>query len=141
MHRRELLRTLVVVGASTCMAGIAGGCGPAFGIVNAGNASDLAIGDVKAVPGAPVAIARDAQGVYAMTLICTHESCDMSQNGSVTSSGIQCDCHGSRFDRNGNVVLGPAQSPLQHYQVTADAAGNLTIDGNEPVAAATRLAV
>ena len=136
MHRRDFIRGLVVVSASTCI-----GCGPAFGIVSAGNVSALAIGDVKAVPGSPVAIARDAQGVYAMTLICTHASCDMSQNGSVTSSGIACDCHGSRFDPNGNVIIGPAQSPLQHYQVAVDASGNLTIDGNAPVSASTRLAV
>ena len=136
MHRRELLRTLVVLSASTCIA-----CGPPFGIVSAGNASALAVGDVKAVPGASVAIARDAQGVYAMTLVCTHAGCDMSQSGSVASTGLVCDCHGSRFDPNGNVVIGPAQSPLQHYQVTADTAGNLTIDGNVPVSSSTRLAV
>jgi len=136
MHRRELLRTLIVLGASTCIA-----CGPPFGLVSAGNASALAVGDVKVVPGASAAIARDAQGVYAMTLVCTHEGCDISQNGSVTSSTITCDCHGSRFDANGNVIVGPAQSPLQHYAVTADASGNLTIDGNTPVSAATRLAV
>ena len=100
MHRRELLRTLVVIGASACV-----GCGPAFGIVSAGNASALAVGDVKAVPGSPVAIARDAQGVYAMTLICTHDGCDISQNGSVGSNVIICDCHGSRFDANGNVPV------------------------------------
>ena len=136
MHRREFIRTLVVVGASTCIA-----CGPPFGRVSAGNASALAVGDVKVVPGASAVIARDAQGVYAMTLICTHQGCDMSQNGSVTANGITCDCHGSRFDPNGNVVVGPAQSPLQHYAVTADASGNLTIDGNTPVPSATRLAV
>jgi cytochrome b6-f complex iron-sulfur subunit len=136
MHRRELLRGLVVICSSAYI-----GCGPPFGKVSAGNASALAVGDVKAIPGASAAIARDAQGVYAMTLICTHESCDISQNGSVTSSGLQCDCHGSRFDVNGNVIIGPASSPLQHYQVTADASGNLTIDGNIPVPATTRLVV
>ena len=136
MHRRQFIRTLVVIGASTCIA-----CGPPFGKVSAGNASALAVGDVKVVPGASAAIARDAQGVYAMTLVCTHEGCDISQQGSVTSSAITCDCHGSRFDTNGNVVVGPAQSPLQHYEVTADASGNLTIDGNIPVSASTRLAV
>ncbi len=136
MHRRELLRALVVVGASTCIA-----CGPPFGLVSAGNASALAVGDVKTVPGASVAIARDAQGVYAMTLICTHEGCDISQEGTVGSNGITCDCHGSQFDTNGNVVVGPAVSPLQHYQVTADASGNLTVDGNSPVSSSTRLAV
>ena len=136
MHRRELLHMFVAVGASTCL-----GCGPAFGIVSAGNASALAVGDVKAVPGSPVAIGRDAQGVYAMTLICTHEACDISQNGVVSSAGLLCNCHGSRFDPTGNVIVGPAQSPLQHYSVTADASGNLTIDGNTPVPASTRLAI
>ena len=136
MHRREFIRALVVVGASTCIA-----CGPPFGKVSAGNASALAIGDLKIVPGASAAIGRDAQGVYAMTLICTHQGCDISQQGSVGASGIVCDCHGSRFDANGDVTLGPAQSPLQHFQVTADASGNLTIDGNVPVSASTRLAV
>src|SRR5438132_13117764 len=128
MHRREVLRALVVVAAGTCIAG-----GPPFGKVDAGNASALAVGSVKVVPGASVAIARDAQGVYAMTLICPHAGCDMSQDGVVTSTIIECDCHGSRFDPNGAVILGPASSPLQHYQVTADASGNLTIDGNVPV--------
>lgn len=135
MHRRELLRMIVVASASTCIA-----CGPAFGVVAAGNVSALTVGDVKAVPGSPVAIARDAQGVYAMTLICTHAGCDISQSGSVGSI-ITCDCHGSRFDANGNVIIGPAQSPLQHYQVSVDGSGNLTIDGNVPVPASTRLAV
>jgi cytochrome b6-f complex iron-sulfur subunit len=136
MHRRELLHVIVAACASTCIA-----CGPPFGVVSAGNASALAVGDVKVVSGSPVAIARDAQGIYAMTLICTHEGCDISQNGTVTSTTITCDCHGSRFDANGNVIVGPAQSPLQHYKVSADASGNLTIDGNTPVSAATRLAV
>jgi cytochrome b6-f complex iron-sulfur subunit len=136
MHRRDVLRALVGVASSTCI-----GCGPPFGKVDAGNASALAVGDVKVVPGASVAIARDAQGVYAMTLICTHAGCDMSQQGVVTSTILQCDCHGSRFDPNGTVILGPAQSPLQHYQVIADTSGNLTIDGNIPVPASTRLVV
>lgn len=125
----------VAASASTCI-----GCGPAFGVVSAGNASALAVGDVKAVPGSPVAIARDAQGIYAMTLICTHESCDISQSGIVSASGLLCGCHGSRFDPQGNVIVGPAESPLQHYEVTADGSGNLTIDGNVPVPASTRLA-
>ena len=140
IHRRDLLKTTLLAAAAVA-AGGAAACGPPFGVVSAGNASALAVGDLKVVPGASAAIGRDQNGVYALTLVCTHEGCDMSTQGTVGSSGILCDCHGSRFDVDGNVLLGPASSPLQHYLVTADAQGNLTIDGNSPVAASTRLAI
>ncbi len=134
------MKTVAAV-AGAAASGALVACGPPFGVVSAGSASALAVGDVKVVPGASAAIARDAQGVYAMTLVCTHAGCDMSLDGLVSASGIDCTCHGSRFDVDGNVLSGPASSPLQHYQVTADAQGNLTIDGNAPVPATTRLAV
>lgn len=139
--RREFMKTTLVAAAAVATGGAAAACGPPFGVVSAGNASALAVGDLKAVPGAAAAIGRDGSGVYALTLVCTHEGCDMSTDGTVSSTGIFCACHGSQFDVDGNVLRGPANSPLQHYEVTADAQGNLTIDGNAPVPASTRLAV
>ena len=135
------MKTTLVAAAAVATGGAAAACGPPFGVVSAGSASALAVGELKAVPGAAAAIGRDGGGVYALTLVCTHQGCDMSTEGTVSSSGIFCACHGSRFDVDGNVLQGPASSPLQHYQVTADAQGNLTIDGNAPVSASTRLAV
>jgi Rieske Fe-S protein len=93
------------------------------------------------VGGEPVAIGRDAAGVYAMSLICTHEQCDMTTDGSVAASGVTCSCHGSRFDRNGGVTAGPASKPLPHYEVEIDMAGEITIHGGSEVSAATRVAV
>ncbi len=141
LHRRDFMKTTLVTAAAVATGGAAVACGPPFGVVSAGNASALAVGDLKVVPGAAAAIGRDQNGVYALTLVCTHQGCDMSTQGTVDSSGIFCDCHGSRFDAQGNVLQGPAQSALQHYRVTADAQGNLTVDGNAPVSASTRLAV
>ncbi len=138
--RRDFIKT-VAVACAAAASGAAVACGPPFGIVSAGNASALGVGAIKVVQGSSAAVARDAQGVYALTLICTHQGCDMATEGNVGSTGIFCACHGSMFDVDGNVLQGPASSPLQHYQVTADAQGNLTIDGNVPVAASTRLAV
>ena len=47
---------------------------------------------------------------------CTHASCTI---GGFSSSGISsCQCHGSMFDTNGNVVNGPAAIPLNQYSAT-----------------------
>ena len=47
---------------------------------------------------------------------CTHASCTI---GGFSSSGISsCQCHGSMFDTNGNVVNGPATIPLNQYSAT-----------------------
>jgi len=109
--------------------------------VSAGSASALTIGSFRAVPGAPAAIGRDAGGIYAISLVCTHEGCDISQGGTVSTSVIACPCHGSQFSGMGTVLVGPATRPLPHLAVTADATGQLTIHGDQPVAADVRLQV
>jgi Rieske Fe-S protein len=125
-----------------------GGCGgpagtDAFGQpqndVSAGNASALAVGDLQAVSGDPVIIGRDSGGIYAMSSICTHAGCDMTQNGIIRPQGIFCGCHGSRFDSNGNPVSGPAPSPLPHLAVVVDSAGAITVRQSQEVDAATRV--
>lgn len=50
----------------------------------------------------------------ALSSICTHQGCQISSYDSGNSQFV-CNCHGSRFDVNGNVVQGPAGSPLQKY--------------------------
>jgi nitrite reductase/ring-hydroxylating ferredoxin subunit len=139
-------RFLALVGTSAALGGGVGGCssavGPAaVGDVPAGNASGLAVGSLTPVGGQPVCIGRDAGGAYAMTLTCTHAGCDMAQNGSVSGQGIFCACHGSEFDANGDVVRGPASQPLDHFAVTMDASGDLTIHGGEIVNAGQRLKI
>jgi cytochrome b6-f complex iron-sulfur subunit len=130
----------ILGGAAAANACTAGGVPPAqVGNVSAGNASDLSIGALRAIPGEPVCIGRDANGVYAMTLICTHQGCDIGQNGTVSPSGLYCACHGSAFDVNGSVVRGPAPSPLAHFAVSADASGNLTVHTGTEVDPSSRL--
>jgi hypothetical protein len=45
------------------------------------------------------------------------------------------------FDANGRLLRGPARTPLEHFAVTADAAGELTIHGGTVVGAEVRLSV
>jgi len=60
-----------------------------------------------------VAILRDETGYRAIGLTCTHLGCTVA----VTPGELVCPCHGSVFDRNGNVVRGPADKPLPGYAV------------------------
>jgi nitrite reductase/ring-hydroxylating ferredoxin subunit len=141
-HRRRFLEVIahggVVAGATTL--GVGCSSGPS-GTYAGGNVSQLQVGDLSPISGGAVALGRDSGGVYAMTLICTHEGCDMASQGSVSPQGISCSCHGSRFDVNGNVLAGPANAPLEHFQVTIDATGAISIDASISVAEATRTPV
>ena len=55
----------------------------------------------------------------AMTAVCTHEGCTVSN---VQGERLICPCHGSTYDLQGSVVLGPAGSPLAQFSSTYDAA-------------------
>lgn len=141
LGRRQLLCIGTCVACARAL-GCAGPDAPASvpAVVAAGNVSSLPVGTVRAIAGESVAICRDGAGIYAMTLICTHQGCDMSgAAGLVGDTRIQCGCHGSIFDAQGSVVQGPARSPLQHFVVSKDPQGNLTIHGDQPATAQTRL--
>jgi Rieske Fe-S protein len=136
-------RNLLILGGVLCADQL--GCGGGGGgtslppTVAAGPPSGVASNSLRPVSGAAVAIGRDSGGIYALSLICTHQGCDISVRGSVTASEIDCFCHGSRFDGNGAVRQGPALSPLPHFRVELDAAGILQIHTDQAVPASTRL--
>jgi Rieske Fe-S protein len=60
-----------------------------------------------------IAAYRDDQGVlHERQAICTHLGCVVSWNS--TEQSWDCPCHGSRFDKLGHVINGPANSDLMH---------------------------
>ena len=75
-------------------------------------------GEAFVPAGRPVAVFRDAEGVYAISTICTHLGCVVKP----TPEGFDCPCHGSRFAADGTVTKGPAPRPLPWLKVTAAAA-------------------
>lgn len=68
---------------------------------------------------APIFLVRDEESdsYLAILLECTHRQCTVNPEG----EELQCPCHGSRFDRQGKVVEGPAKRDLPAYPVASDA--------------------
>ncbi|HMU43494.1 MAG TPA: Rieske (2Fe-2S) protein [Ignavibacteriaceae bacterium] len=55
--------------------------------------------------------------IKALTAVCTHQGCIVDLF-SAEENNFGCPCHGSRFNLNGGVVQGPADSPLQSFSTT-----------------------
>ncbi|MES1184973.1 MAG: Rieske (2Fe-2S) protein [Myxococcales bacterium] len=142
--RRKFLAVFgsTMAGAPLLACSSAGQAPDPVGKVDAGLASSYPVGTLEPVGNLPVAIGHDANGFYALTLTCTHQGCNMAQQGVVSGTGIVCRCHGASYDASGHVLGGPAPDDLTHFAVTVDAAtGALTIDGNTHVSASTRTTV
>jgi Rieske Fe-S protein len=74
-------------------------------------------------PGLIYVLATEDGDFAAVSPICTHQGCTVD----VTGTHLVCPCHGSTYDRTGQVVRGPAPRSLARYAVSADPDG-LTID-------------
>jgi Rieske Fe-S protein len=60
-----------------------------------------------------------ANTFIALSTICTHQGCDAAVNA---INQVECPCHGSRFDSNGDVINGPNNSPANTIQPLAQLA-------------------
>ena len=84
----------------------------------------LAAGTPLVPAGRSVAIFRDAEGIYAVSTVCTHLGCIVRTE----ADGFHCPCHGSRFAKDGTVVRGPAPKPLSCLAVKKQGSGAYIVD-------------
>jgi Rieske Fe-S protein len=69
---------------------------------------------VGSVKGVPVAIARTGTSKYiAFNLLCPHQKVTVTQN----AKGWVCNAHGSEFESNGDLALGPATTGLARVPI------------------------
>lgn len=83
--------------------------------------SEVPEGEIRRfeVYGQSIAVARSDDEFYAFDTECTHEQCDLVDEGELAGTELTCFCHFSVFDlRTGEVVDGPATLPLDVFEVT-----------------------
>ncbi|MBI5150293.1 MAG: ubiquinol-cytochrome c reductase iron-sulfur subunit [Candidatus Omnitrophica bacterium] len=94
-----------------------------------GKPEDFPVGSAKILADKNTVIFRDEEGLFALSLVCTHLGCIVSK----TSEGFSCPCHGSKYDKKGNVVKGPAPRALDWFEISQLPSGKLVVDAGKRV--------
>lgn len=102
-----------------------------------GMADEFAVGSETRFEKENLFVFRDAEGIYAVSSICTHLGCSVARS----TEGFQCPCHGSRFTPEGTVAAGPAPRALPWLEIGRAADGQLVVYADNEVPAGTRFRV
>ncbi|HYV93109.1 MAG TPA: ubiquinol-cytochrome c reductase iron-sulfur subunit [Chitinophagales bacterium] len=120
MNRKDFIR-LIGTGALAVVALNQPGCSKSDSIPQKDFTIDIndAQYNVLQTPGAYVYIngvivfkAIDGN-FYALSQVCTHQGCNVKYEESLND--IFCPCHGSQYDLQGKVLVGPSTMPLFQY--------------------------
>jgi len=95
-------------------------------IIKAGKPDQFAAGTVTLDPQSGIYLVNGPKGFYALGAICTHLGCLTAWKPELDL--IACPCHGSRFNRDGIKVAGPAPQPLPWLKVWLNDEGYLMVD-------------
>jgi cytochrome b6-f complex iron-sulfur subunit len=91
-----------------------------------GMPEDYAVNSVSFLREQQIYVVRTAEGFTALSAVCTHLGCITEWRPD--DNQIACPCHGSRFNRDGNKVAGPAPRPLVHFSMQLAPDGQLVVD-------------
>jgi cytochrome b6-f complex iron-sulfur subunit len=93
----------------------------------AGSVEEFPAGSVTQNKEQKVFIVRAKEGYfYTVSAVCTHLGCIV--NWKTEEGIIACPCHGSKFDREGRFIEGPAPRSLPRFSMTMDDQGQLIVD-------------
>ncbi len=106
----------------------------------AGRPDDYPPGSVTLDKEQKVYIVRAREGYfYALSAVCTHLGC--ITNWKSDEGIVACPCHGSKFDREGHKIAGPAPRALPRFAMSLDDRGQLVVDKSVIVGDETTLKV
>ena len=99
--------------------------------------AELALGDAASFkPGTSkqvyfgnqkVIVIRSQSGSFTATsAVCTHQGCSIRYETNGGTEELACNCHDSRFELDGGVISGPAQTPLRKFEIS-DRRGELIL--------------
>jgi cytochrome b6-f complex iron-sulfur subunit len=100
-------------------------------IVKAGKPDQFPPNSVTLDPQSGVYLVNSSKGFYALGAVCTHLGCLTAWKEELDL--IACPCHGSRFNRDGIKVAGPAPQPLPWFKVWLADDGYLMVDRSSPL--------
>jgi cytochrome b6-f complex iron-sulfur subunit len=116
----------------------------AFGAtVVAGNVSEFDVGDVKVIREGKFYVTRVPEGFFALYWKCPHLGCtvpwapgDPAMPGPPGSGDVaftdvgrfKCPCHGSIYNRYGQIIQGPAPRPMDLFPMSIDSSGRISVD-------------
>jgi cytochrome b6-f complex iron-sulfur subunit len=113
------------------------------GSVAAGNAAELELGDVKMIREGKFYVARVPEGFIALYWRCPHLGCtvpwapnDPAMPGPPDGGDLEfadtgrfkCPCHGSIYNRYGQIIQGPAPRPMDRFPLQIDTTGKITVE-------------
>lgn len=106
-----------------------------------GELDKFPFGSRTVIEGQGVEIVREKDGVYAISLVCTHLGCLLNPVVNDPEVGYACPCHGSTFAPKGTVLGGPAPRDLPWYEIYMDNTGTLVVDASKVNQKRTKLVV
>ena len=100
------------------------------GKINAGRVAEFKPGSINQVQAGRFFISHTDDGLIAMWQSCTHLGCTVPW---VEGEGqFHCPCHGSMYNKKGEVIGGPAPRPLDLFPITIDK-GEVVVDTGSPI--------
>ncbi len=106
-------------------------------IFKLGTPENFPVGTVKMLEDKNVFIFSDADGLHAISNVCTHLGCLIS----ASEDGFLCPCHGSKYNLDGKVIAGPAPRDLPWLDISQRVDGTLVVDASKEIRTGTKFKV